>query len=165
MYFRGIDRNGLNYLSDTVNQGEKVKKLEQKGVSPVIGEILLIAVVVALAAIVATLVGGLGGRGAPPSVMLTVTAKATDNNVTLSISHNGGDDLNISDLKIQGENKDGVMVTITNLNPSTGTLSVGGTMTATYNYGVPASGQVIQVFVIHNPSKQKLFSSSSITVQ
>jgi flagellin-like protein len=51
--------------------GEK----EIRGVSPVVGTILLIAITVALAAVVATLVSGLGGRGAPPSAMLTVTAE------------------------------------------------------------------------------------------
>jgi flagellin-like protein len=159
-------------------QGEKLRKLmDNRAVSPVVGTILLIAITVALAAIVATLVSGLGGRGAPPSVMLTVTAKdnganiANEDNVILTISHNGGDDLNISDLKIQAQNYENVMVTIplNNLSKS-GTLSVGDTMTAWYTWRTNnttenASGNVIQVFVIHNPSKQKLFSSSAITVQ
>jgi flagellin-like protein len=146
-------------------------KIGNKGVSPVVGTILLIAITVALAAIVATLVSGLGGRGAPPSVMLTVGAKGNTENgdITLTISHNGGDDLNITDLKVQAEQSNGTMFTIgiDNLSKS-GTLSVGDTMTATYTWNVEnnasATGQVIQVFVIHNPSKQKLFSSTSITV-
>jgi flagellin-like protein len=144
-------------------------KMDNKGVSPVVGTILLIAITVALAAIVATLVSGLGGRGAPPSVMLTVGAKGDNQGkVTLTISHNGGDDLTVTDLKIQAENSDGSMYTIPldNFSKKTGTLSVGDTMTATYiwNSENSATGQVIQVFVIHNPSKQKLFSSSAITV-
>jgi flagellin-like protein len=147
----------------------KMLKMDKRGVSPVVGTILLIAITVALAAIVATLVSGLGGRGAPPSVMLTVTAKGDNTGgVTLSISHNGGDDLNVTDLKIQAEQSDTTMYTIptTSWSKQSGTLAVGDTMTATYSWGATSSiGQVIQVFVIHNPSKQKLFSSSAITVQ
>jgi flagellin-like protein len=39
--------------------------MDKDGVSPVVGTILLIAITVALAAIVAMLISGLGGRGAP----------------------------------------------------------------------------------------------------
>ena len=102
-------------------------------------------------------------RGAPPSVMLTVSTQAQGSNVVLAISHNGGDDLNISDLTVMGSDSTGAMVSATIT--STGTLSVGGTATAIYTYGTNPSGKVITVYVIHNPSKQKLFSSSSILVQ
>jgi flagellin-like protein len=150
-------------------QGEKMRKImDNKAVSPVVGTILLIAITVALAAIVATLVSGLGGRGAPPSVMLTVTAK--DNGSTpsaatiLTIAHNGGDDLNTADLKIQVTDNTGTVYDLTSTISPKGTLSVGGQLTA--NYPVTGTkGTVITVYVIHNPSKQKLFSSSSITVQ
>jgi flagellin-like protein len=135
--------------------------MEQKGVSPVVGTILLIAITVALAAIVAMLSSGLGGRGAPPSVMFTVKADSSGNNVVLTISHEGGDDLNISDLEVQASDTSGTMQTAT-LSPSSGTLSVGGKLTATYSYGGSAGDKVITVYVIHNPSKQKLFSRSII---
>jgi flagellin-like protein len=145
--------------------------MDKRGVSPVVGTILLIAITVALAAIVATLVSGLGGRGAPPSVMLTVTAQNTDTGkVLLTISHNGGDDLTVSDLKIEAEAENTAMVNAT-INGSVTTLTVGSSLIATYQWSdndTPtdnAFNHVIQVFVIHNPSKQKLFSSSSITVQ
>jgi hypothetical protein len=103
-------------------------------------------------------------RGAPPSVMLTVSAQAQGSNVVLTISHNGGDDLDISDLAVKGSDSTGAMVTAT-ISPLSGTLSVGESMTATYSYGASSSGNVITVYVINNPSKQKLFSSSAITVQ
>jgi flagellin-like protein len=153
-----------------------MRKMDNRAVSPVVGTILLIAITVALAAIVATLVSGLGGRGAPPSVMLTVTAAeenhAGDTNwVKLTISHQGGDDLNIKDLNVQGTDNLGNPVSMTyangllTLSGTTGTtLSVGGTMIAEYNYKANPSTQTITVYVIHNPSKQKLFSSSAITV-
>jgi flagellin-like protein len=136
--------------------------MEQKGVSPVVGTILLIAITVALAAIVAMLVSGLGGRGAPPSARLTVTAANIDpTSVMITISHEGGDDLNISDIEVQASDTSGTMQTAT-LSPSSGTLSVGGKLTATYSYGGSAGDKVITVYVIHKPSKQKLFSSARI---
>jgi hypothetical protein len=107
---------------------------------------------------------GLGGRGTPPSWMVTVTAHASGNNVVLTISHEGGDDTIISDLEVQGSNTSGVMQ-IATLSPSSGTFSVGDTLTATYTYGGVATGNAITVYIIHKPSKQKLFSSSSVIVQ
>jgi flagellin-like protein len=147
--------------------------MEKKGVSPVVGTILLIAITVALAAIVAMLVSGLGGRGAPPSAMLAVTARdngdtipATEHNVVLTISHNGGDDLIIADLQIQASDKDGTMITILsdNISRITGVLSVGNTLTAAYHYDDDSAGKAITVYIIHVPSKQKLFSSETIIV-
>jgi len=107
--------------------------------------------------------GGLAPTTTPPSVMLTVTARAYGDVVTLTISHYGGDDLNISDLGVQASDSTGTMENAT-LAPSSGTLSIGGTITATYTYGANPSGKVITVFIIYNPSNQLLFSSSSILV-
>jgi flagellin-like protein len=145
------------------------EKMEQKGVSPVVGTILLIAITVALAAIVAMLVSGLGGRGAPPSAMLTVTAE-NDHlilpNVKITISHEGGDDLIISDLELQVSLSDDTMMT-TSMSVVGGgtTLTVGKSATASYPYGGIATGTAITVYVIHTPSKQKMFSSSTVVVQ
>jgi len=147
--------------------------MEQKGirgVSPVVGTILLIAITVALAAVVATLVSGLGGRGTPPSAMLTVTATISGDNITLNISHEGGDDLVFADLEVKADNSATTMVTVkgTDLTGRIGsTFNVGEAVTTTYPItpGDIASGDTITVFVIHTPSKQKLFSSSSVIVR
>jgi flagellin-like protein len=161
----------LNTPKSLLIQGEKMRKImDNKAVSPVVGTILLIAITVALAAIVATLVSGLGGRGAPPSVMLTVTAKenALDNYVILTVSHNGGDDLTLTDLKVEGSSIDNIMTQVTsftNVVSGATTLTVGGTAVGSYYFGGNPTNAVITVYVIHNPSKQKLFSSASITVQ
>jgi flagellin-like protein len=144
--------------------------MEQKGVSPVVGTILLIAITVALAAIVAMLVSGLGGRGAPPSAMLTVTAECSDNennyNVTLTVSHEGGDDLVPTDITVQVIENDGDMKTIQMESMDGGgvTFTVGKTVTTTYGYGVYPLGEAITVYIIHEPSKQKMFSSSTVVV-
>jgi flagellin-like protein len=148
------------------------KIMDNKAVSPVVGTILLIAITVALAAIVATLVSGLGGRGAPPSVMLTVKATNSGSGLAVSISHQGGDDLTLKDLKVEAINANGSEVLTVNPVEISGitTLTVGDNITITnWIPTTPATGfnagDVITVYVIHNPSKQKLFNSSAITVQ
>ena len=148
--------------------------MEQKGirgVSPVVGTILLIAITVALAAVVATLVSGLGGRGTPPSAMLTVTATISGSDITLNISHEGGDDLVFADLEVKADNDNlgGMMSTkgIDLTGRIGSTFNVGEAVTRTYPI-TPlsiAAGDTITVFVIHTPSKQKLFSSSSVIVR
>ena len=151
--------------------------MEQKGVSPVVGTILLIAITVALAAIVAMLVSGLGGRGAPPSAMLTVTADnitgvnpATDDNVIVTISHEGGDDLVLTDIMVQASREDGTMVSIPmntmTISGDATVLSVGRTAVEAYNYDNSdyAIGNAITVYIIHEPSKQKMFSSSGVVI-
>jgi len=64
-----------------------------RGVSPVIGVILMVAVTVVLAAVVGTFVLDLGqaAGGDTPSASLRVTVDAPENNLT--ITHSGGDGL------------------------------------------------------------------------
>jgi flagellin-like protein len=86
--------------------------LEQRGVSPVVGTILLIAITVALAAVVATLIGGLTVRGAPQNALLKVTAAKVDNtHYSITIEQEGGDDLVIKDLQIMADNSATTMKT------------------------------------------------------
>jgi flagellin-like protein len=148
--------------------------MEKKGVSPVVGTILLIAITVALAAIVAMLVSGLGGRGAPPSAMLTVRAENGDatmrENVKIVITHEGGDDLILADLEVQASDSNGTMRVISpmTVSPVGTTFTVGGkatTLTYQYAVGVTAVGKAITVYVIHKPSKQKMFSSATVIVE
>jgi len=142
-----------------------------RGVSPVVGTILLIAITVALAAVVATLVSGLGGRGTPPSAMLTVSATISGDDITLRITHEGGDDLVVKDLQVKASNDNlGGMATLDLLTagiPGT-TFNVGEAGNLPYTLAIPGSisaGDTITVFVIHTPSKQKLYSSSSVVVR
>lgn len=149
---------------------KKVKKLfEQKGVSPVVGTILLIAITVALAAVVATLVSGLGGRGTPPSAMLTVVARDTGENVTLTIEHAGGDDLVVADLQVKATKATGLDTvwngSTTPLGAVGTTFTVGESGTLSYDYAGVDVGDVLTVYIIHVPSKQKIFSSTNVVVQ
>jgi len=144
-------------------------KIGNKGVSPVVGTILLIAITVALAAVVATLVSGLGGRGAPPNALLSVTAvKADNDHYTLTISHEGGDDLAVKDLQLQVSTSSTQMTIYdfgTEMTPDlTGTFSVGMKVTTDNIPYATVTGQVVAVYIIHKPSKQKIFSSPTVAV-
>ncbi len=70
-----------------------------RGVSPVIGVILMVAITVALAAVLGTFVVDLGQSGEKaPSAALSVSTNTHTHNVT--ISHMGGDDLSAEDTRI-----------------------------------------------------------------
>ena len=80
---------------------------DEKGVSPVIGVILMVAITVILAAVIASFVFGLGSKGpkSAPSAQLTVSDATNDtasaNEDTLfKIEHSGGEDIILSDVKI-----------------------------------------------------------------
>ncbi len=135
--------------------------MKEKGVSPVVGTILLIAITVALAAVVATLVGGLGGAGAPPNAMLNVTAENSDN-IDLTIEHIGGDDLVWSDLTLKVGDAPASMSEVPH--GQSGSLSVGDVVTIS-GTGVSTTDDVITVYLIHDPSNQKIFSSTTVGVE
>jgi len=143
-------------------------KIGNKGVSPVVGTILLIAITVALAAVVATLVSGLGGRGAPPNALISVTAEnSTENGYILKLSHEGGDDLATKDLQIQASTSATQMTSydFNTLMGASGTFSVGNKLTSTLIPYDNVTGQVVTVYIVHKPSKEKIFSSSTVAVQ
>jgi len=71
-----------------------MRRMDEKGVSPVIGVILMVAITVILAAVIASFVFGMAG-----TVKRTYTVAATasetcqgDNNCTISITYRGGPD-------------------------------------------------------------------------
>jgi hypothetical protein len=100
----------------------------------------------------------------PPSALLTVgLVYAYNDTVGFEIRHDGGDDLNLEDIIVQGSDNVGTMQTATL--SRLGTFSVGQAIYATYTYGAHPVGKVISVDIIHVPSAQTIFSSSSITVQ
>jgi len=71
-----------------------------RGVSPVIGVILMVAITVILAAVIGTFVLDLGNNAgkSAPSASLAVTTNINANNVT--ISHKGGDGLDSSQTRV-----------------------------------------------------------------
>jgi hypothetical protein len=128
-----------------------------------ISTITIISVVTIASIITVVLAIHFVGRGGPPSTILTVTAKDNGSNVVLlMITHTGGDELNISDLKVQGLNSDNTTMSTATIISPTGTLSVDEQIIAYYTYGAASKGNVITVYVIHKPSKQRLFSGSVV---
>lgn len=123
---------------------------------------MLIAITVALAAVVATLVSGLGGRGTPPSAMLTVTAENDAGTLKLTIEHQGGDDLVLSDLEVDAGSSTPLAE---NADLGSGTFSVGATKAVLVTGASFTEGEVVTVYIIHVPSKQKIFSSNTVVVQ
>jgi len=75
----------------------KIVKNEE-AVSPVIGVILMVAITVILAAVIAAFVFNIGGtQTKTPVASLTATASSTTKNIT--ISHSGGDAIDLSKVK------------------------------------------------------------------
>ena len=74
-------------------------ELDRKGISPVIGTILLIAVTVILVGVVAAFALGLGTPKTKPVASITAE-DVPNNNDSLLLHHQQGDDLDWADLKI-----------------------------------------------------------------
>lgn len=140
-------------------------KSEIKGISPVVGTILLIAITVALAVAVGVIVSGLSGRGAPPSAFVNVTATGStisDGIVIVRLDHRGGDALSMSELTVKAEDIDGDLVEIPMTWPTV--LDISDTAFGTYTYDTHATerteGAVVRIVVIHNPSKTFLVDTN-----
>ncbi|ERJ05200.1 hypothetical protein HLRTI_002828 [Halorhabdus tiamatea SARL4B] len=83
---------------------------DESGVSPVIGVILMVAITVILAAVIATFVLGLGEQisDTAPSATFTYDFDDSVNPNTLTVTHNGGQSLSSSNLKV---NVNGTQIT------------------------------------------------------
>jgi len=67
---------------------------DKRGVSPVIGVIMMIAIVVIIAAVVAAFAYGIiGGVNKAPSTALVVEGVKAGTNVTMTVFHHGGDSI------------------------------------------------------------------------
>jgi len=74
---------------------------DNRGVSPVIGVILMVAITVILAAVIGTFVLNLGGDlQQTPQAQISIDADNTNNGV--DISHNGGDAIPVTDMRVEG---------------------------------------------------------------
>jgi len=138
---------------------QKIKAMldEERGVSPVIGVILMVAITVILAAVIGTFVLGLGDSlQQAPNTQLSADSNADD---TVTISHGGGDALAFSDITIQ---INGTAAPDDALDPSEGELSVGGSVDVTVSssdFSDYESGNTVEVTVVHNPSESILLDT------
>ena len=84
-----------------------LKKLftEDRGVSPVIGVILMVAITVILAAVIGAFVLGLGDQASQttPQASIDFDFQETDN---VTVTHEGGDNLDASEITIQLDSGD-----------------------------------------------------------
>lgn len=131
---------------------QKIKALlsEERGVSPVIGVILMVAITVILAAVIGTFVLGLGDSlNQAPQAQLDAEANASQ---TLVISHNGGDSIPKDDLRVTIENHS------SDETPSGGEFSVGGSLVFD-NLDSAVTGTEAEVQVIHEPSESILLNT------
>lgn len=91
---------------------------EERAVSPVVGVALLIAIAVILAAVVGSVVLGLGTSGAEAPQASLSFENSTDE---VTISHNGGDSLSEDNIVVRGDNVTGTFT------PTDGQLNAGET--------------------------------------
>jgi len=134
---------------------------DDRGVSPVIGVILMVAITVILAAVIGTFVLGLGDSlEQAPQAQLDAEWDST--NSELVISHNGGD--SIPDGELEFSFDDGTdSGTIEDPSTGDGTFSVGDSVGyGTSQTGI-SSGSDVTVTVIHSPS-ESIILDAEVTV-
>lgn len=132
----------------------KVMFEEDRGVSPVIGVILMVAITVILAAVIGTFVLGLGDSlEQAPQAQLDADS---NNNDSINISHSGGDALAVDDIEINVEG-DSVAFSESDDTSEGGEFSVGNS--AEFNSGDDPDtnwnawdGEEVRVRIIHTPS-------------
>ncbi len=136
---------------------------EDRGVSPVIGVILMVAITVILAAVIGTFVLGLGDslQQAPQAQLDAESAEAGN----ITISHNGGDSIPESDIEVRFDS------TSVDLHNGTGIsdgdeFSVGSSVTfnGESDQGDFSSDDKVRVRLIHNPS-QSILLDTNVDVQ
>jgi len=116
---------------------------DDRGVSPVIGVILMVAITVILAAVIGTFVLGLG-ESLEQAPQAQLDAEATGSQ-ELTISHNGGDTIPEGDIRVTIEGA-------SDETPSGDDFSVGGSLVFG-SLGSTVEGSDAQVQVIHEPSE------------
>jgi len=127
---------------------------DDRGVSPVIGVILMVAITVILAAVIGTFVLGLGDSlEQAPQAQLDAEVDSSDNIV---INHNGGDTLAEGDITIRVEDDTGTDVSDSSITWTDSELSVGETLTADSD---ASTGNTYTVIVVHDPSQSILLDT------
>ena len=133
---------------------QKTLKNDERAVSPVIAEILMVAIVVILAAVIGAYVFGISPTGVyTPNVQVLASISATDDK--LKLEHRGGDALNLSDCTVR---VDGSSTPVTGWSP-THTLTIGQSATSTTAVGSFSGGEAARVEIIYNPSSSYLLDT------
>ncbi len=125
---------------------------DDRGVSPVIGVILMVAITVILAAVIGTFVLGLGDSldQAPQAQLDAEVADGDDDTDTeVVINHNGGDTIDFADIRVEFS---GTADTI----GGSGELSVGGSEVVVDMDSGDVSADGETVTLVHEPSQSVL---------
>jgi len=140
---------------------------DEKGVSPVIGVILMVAITVILAAVIASFVFGLGSKApkSAPQAQLVVTKAVNNSTETIYIQHQGGEQIKLADMQIivtNGTASEAIPVTKSNVSVNVTEddfFSVGEELkvNTTKDYG--KVGATITVRVVHIPTNQQILSA------
>jgi len=129
---------------------------EDRGVSPVIGVILMVAITVILAAVIGTFVLGLGDslNQAPQAQLNADEIDSNDDDTIdgIELNHNGGDTLASADIRISWSGD----ASATQLSSD---LTVGDSV----NVITGASGESGTLTVVHEPS-QSILLETEITI-
>ena len=120
----------------------KESLMDKRAVSPVIGEILMVAIVVIIAAVIAVFIFGIiQTTKKAPNVQLEATAYTTN----LTLKHTSGDPINLDECVVRAN---GDTLTIT------GSLTVGYSISSTGGYPIDIDeGEAVTVEVVHLPSE------------
>jgi len=141
---------------------DKITQLRDndRGVSPVIGVILMVAITVILAAVIGTFVLGLGDSlQQAPQANLDVSSDAAN---STTISHNGGDAIPVSDLSVSIGDETDLTFSDDADSYSADEFGVGDTATFandTIDGSPDISGDNVEVTVIHKPSESILVNA------
>ncbi len=138
-----------------MNMKQQIKALldDDQGVSPVIGVILMVAITVILAAVIGTFVLGLGDSlQQAPQAQIGITQGDASGEV--DISHNGGDTLQVSDVRVVDSNGNSLVDDGVAAGTWSGDFSVGDAITIanSADSDVPTGGNDLTVRIIHSPS-------------
>ncbi len=130
--------------------------MREKGVSPVVGTILLIAITIALVGVVLAMVSGLGSRGTPLLARIRIVDVGQDG---IILAHEGGDELIAEKTLVKVEINGNVTEEVLSNLGTGGTFEVGDQVTISgVNY---SRGDKVKVTIIDQNSKTKIFEGSA----
>ncbi|NHX37054.1 type IV pilin [Halolamina sp. R1-12] len=126
---------------------------DNRGVSPVIGVILMVAITVILAAVIGTFVLGLGDSlSQAPQAQLDaeLTDSDGDGNDEIVLNHNGGDSLSWGEIRVESSAG-------TTSAPTTGDFTVGNSEVIVASDQSPSGGATVTI--VHEPSESILLET------
>ena len=117
--------------------------LDERGVSDVVGNILMVAITVIMAAIIAGAIFGMEPPADVPHMSYTIEINGANSDLT----HMGGEQVKVSDLKFMASGVEAFNTTDSEIN-NTGIWRIGTTITLDTNNS--------DLMIVHLPSKELL---------